>query len=95
MRRAFTLIELMICISIVAIILAIAVPNLMAAKESTAPQTPKPAVEMVLNDIDLNYVGYAKVIVLPTGERVLFLSGSHGIAACLLPPLPKEAKVEK
>ena len=39
MRKAFTLIELMICIAIVAIICAIAIPQLMAKRNETPVST--------------------------------------------------------
>jgi len=53
---------------------------------------PKPSTEQVLNvGIGMS----AKIIVLPTGERVLLITGGEGLATCcLLPPKP-EVQVEK
>jgi len=45
----------------------------------------KPTVEQTL---DVGWARNAKIIVLPTGERVLLITGSDGLATCcLLPPL--------
>lgn len=59
-------------------------------------EQPNPAtdvkVEVVLNDLHIPRVGDARVIILPSGERVLVMTGPDGLATCcLLPPL----KVEK
>lgn len=48
-------------------------------------------VEAKLDDANLPRIGDARVVVLPTGERVLVMTGSDGLATCcLLPPLPAE-----
>lgn len=52
-------------------------------------------VEVVLSDKNIPQVTDARVIVLPSGERVLVLTGPEGLATCcLLPPL-SAPKVEK
>ena len=52
--------------------------------------SPKPTTETKLNiGLGMN----AKIINLPTGERVLLITGSDGLATCcLLPPLNPEKK---
>jgi hypothetical protein len=52
--------------------------------------SPKPTTETKLNvGMGMN----AKIIVLPTGERVLLITGSEGLATCcLLPSIPVEKK---
>ena len=54
-----------------------------------APDTaPKPTTETRLN---IGSGMNAKIIVLPTGERVLLITGSEGLATCcLLPSIPVE-----
>lgn len=52
-------------------------------------------VEVKLDDSLIPKVDDARVIVLPTGERILVLTGTDGLATCcLLPPKP-DVKVEK
>lgn len=61
------------------------------------PQQPKleAAVESKISDKNIPKVNDIRTIVLPTGERILVMTGPEGLATCcLLPPL-KEAKVEK
>jgi len=81
-----TLIEWVLIGAILTIIAAIAIPFIV--KPSTgafAQQTTKPTVEQ---KIDVGWGMNAKIIVLPTGERVLLITGSEGLATCcLLPPL--------
>lgn len=49
------------------------------------------AVEVKLNDRAIPKVSDACVIVLPSGERVLVMTGPEGLATCcLLPPLKAE-----
>ena len=51
MRNAFTLIELMIVISIIAIIAAIAIPNLMESQRKAIPgPTPNPKVDVQIGN---------------------------------------------
>jgi hypothetical protein len=53
-------------------------------------------VEVKLDDSLIPRVNDARVIVLPTGERILVMTGSDGLATCcLLPPKPEPAKVER
>ena len=55
-------------------------------------QAPSPTVETKL---DIRIGLYSEILVLPTGERVLLITGSNGLATCcLLPPLAQQ-KVEK
>jgi hypothetical protein len=62
---------------------------LMSSCLETQPVSPDRAigVEVKLDDSLIPAVNDARIIVLPTGERVLVLTGSEGLAACcLLPP---------
>ena len=43
-------------------------------------------VEVVLNDRHIPKVDDARILVLPTGERVLVLTGGEGLATCCLLP---------
>jgi hypothetical protein len=53
-------------------------------------------VEVKLDDSLIPKVSDARIIILPTGERVLVMTGDNGMAACcVLPPKPEPAKVEK
>ena len=87
MRKAFTLIECFLCISIFAIIVAIALSN----KPEPVPAPPKPAITVELEPTRTTFGHTGAIVVLSTGERVLLLDGSFGV---LLPPLPV-AKVER
>lgn len=54
--------------------------------------TPKPVTEQRLN---IGFGMNSKIIVLPTGERVLLITGGDGLATCcLLPPIQPQ-KVER
>lgn len=56
---------------------------------------PKVGMEQKISDRGVPRFDSINVIVLPTGERVLVMSGDNGLSACcLLPPLPAP-KVEK
>lgn len=69
---------------------------LMISSCETQPTSPDRAVgvEVTLDDKLLPKVNDARIIVLPTGERVLVLTGSEGLAACcLLPPKPPSTPV--
>lgn len=83
-----TLIEWMVIGAILAVIAAIAIPAVAAKTEAGR----KPTVEQ---KIDVGWDKTANIIVLPTGERVLLITGSDGLATCcLLPPLAPQ-QVEK
>lgn len=59
------------------------------------PAKPQVAVEQKISDKGVARFDSISVIVLPTGERVLVMSGTEGLGTCcLLPPLPPP-KVEK
>jgi hypothetical protein len=62
------------------------------------PVSPERAVgvEVKLDDSLIPRVNDARIVILPTGERVLVMSGDNGMATCcVLPPKPEPAKVEK
>ena len=91
--RAFTIIELTIVVSIVAIIAAIAIPNIMEKNKAEAePQRPRISSS---NEIDGMPFGIkAAIVTLPTGERIMVLSRrfgdfGDGIAAIQLPTSQK------
>jgi hypothetical protein len=68
-------------------------PLILLAGCDQAPANPAKdvSVEVVLNDRPIPKVNDARVIVLPTGERVLVMTGPDGLATCcLLPPLKAE-----
>lgn len=61
------------------------------ASAETAP--PEVVLEQRLGDKVLPGISDARVVVLPTGERVLVMFGSEGRGfCCLLPPLPAGLK---
>lgn len=98
MTRAFTLIEAMICVAIVAILAAMFIAAIVENKAAaSAPPTPLAPATVESRSVVANSAGWpveAKVMVLPTGERVLVAYHSRGVAVCLLPPI-KEGKVEQ
>jgi len=63
----------------------------LAGCATSAPPKGKAAVEQKISDANFGRFDDVRVIVLPSGERVLVLSGANGLSACcLLPPLPVE-----
>lgn len=73
----------------------IALFGILVVTPACAQKAPDPekavGVEAVLDDSNIPYVADARVLLLPSGERVLILTGSNGLAACcLLPPRPVE-----
>lgn len=61
----------------------------------TEDTKPKVSMEQKISDKGVPRFDSISVIVLPTGERVLVMSGTEGLGTCcLLPPLPPP-KVEK
>lgn len=88
MRRAFNLIETMICICIVLIIAGFAGPALIERSRASdaQPQPPQPTLEATYNWPD-SQQSLGCVIRLPTGERMFVSSDGK---ACLLPPFPVE-----
>lgn len=54
---------------------------------------PEPGLELRLGDKVLPWYSDARIIVLPTGERILVLAGGDGRGCCCyLPPLPPGMK---
>jgi hypothetical protein len=71
---------------------------LLVGCEKQPPVGPDRAVgvEVKLDDSLIPKVSDARIIILPTGERVLVMTGDNGMAACcVLPPKPEPVKVEK
>jgi prepilin-type N-terminal cleavage/methylation domain-containing protein len=86
MRNAFTLIELMIVISIIAIIAAIAIPNL-TNKRKSAPG-PEPKLDHISIQIDGNRYTARKFIL--EGHSYFMIGGVQpGIATVHDPECPK------
>jgi hypothetical protein len=80
-----------------ATLLGMAVPLVLLLPLAACGETSKPeaqvGVEVILNDSNIPKVSDARVLVLPTGERVLVLTGRDGLATCcLLPPRQLEKK---
>lgn len=89
LSHAFTLVELIICLAIVGVIAAIAIPEFV--KEKTPPK--KEATVAV--DVDFPNNVRATVCVLPTGERVLLVQSKYdsgGLSVCVLPPINKNVE---
>lgn len=92
MKRAFTLIELMIVVAIIAIIAAIAIPRIVESrKEKAEKEAPTPSMQSTAKVNGAPFGIDSAIMVLPSGERVLvlrYVSPFHGdtsIASVLLP----------
>lgn len=78
---------------VLVVILALVVGGLVirATRDANAQERPAVGVECVLDDRKIPLVTDARVIVLPTGERVFVMTGRDGMAACCtLPAAPAE-----
>ena len=70
---------------------------LMSSCETTPPSPDRAiGVEVTLDDTLIPKVNDARIIVMPSEERILVLTGSEGLAACcLLPPKPPTTPVNE
>lgn len=89
-RKAFTLIEAMLVVAILASILAMVVPFLVATNKANKAATANPSHH------DWKNLGTipsrTELIVLPTGERLFVIESYRGLHATLLPPLPTDVE---
>ncbi len=88
MRRAFNLIELMIVIAIIAILAAIAIPHLLAARKPATPESPEPLPRFQLSDsLGTSYYQYRMITDTKTGREFL-ISKDGGFVE--VTPAPKK-----
>lgn len=81
--------------TVIGLVLALGIGCLLCLTSCGEPSKPEAqvGVEMILSDSNMPEVSDARVLVLPTGERVLVLTGGNGLATCcLLPPRQLEKK---
>ena len=87
MRRAFTLIELMIVMAITAIIAVIAISNLMECQRNAIPgPTPNPKIDVLIGD---NTYKAQKFTLEGHSYFLINHSQSHGFTAVHNPECPK------
>lgn len=78
---------LLVIVTVCAVIFLVTAMVIELSKPSAEPK--KVIEEQRINDEGVSRFDSIQVLILPSGERVLVMSGPEGLGACcLLPPLP-------